>query len=122
MINKIDHVVITTAYINACLEFYKTIGFDARIDGERYELYAGDFKINVHIKGRELSPHATNVQTGSADLCFSISGDIADFKRELQAKGLRIILGVISRKGVDGDMKSIYLRDPDGNLVELCSY
>ena len=122
MINKIDHVVITTGDINECIKFYQAVGFDVRIDGERYEFYAGDFKINVHIKGKELSPHAQNVQTGSADFCFRITDNISDFKHELQEKGLRILLGVVSRKGVDGDMKSIYLRDPDGNLVEFCSY
>lgn len=122
MIKKIDHVVITTADITQCITFYEALGFSSKSSGDRYELYAGDFKINVHIKGNELSPHAQNVATGSADLCFEISDDIADFKTALVAKGLVIELGIVDRTGVRGGMRSIYLRDPDGNLVEFCRY
>lgn len=122
MIKKIDHIVITTSGIKDCITFYEKLGFTTQSAGGRYELYGGDFKINVHIKGSELSPRAHNVQTGSADFCFEITGDIKMLKEELIAKGLCIELGVVGRSGVNGNMDSIYLRDPDGNLVEFCSY
>lgn len=122
MIKKIDHVVITTALPEACIAFYEKLGFKSRDAGGRYELFAGDFKINVHIKGSELSPHALNVQTGSADLCFEINGSIEDFRSELLKKGITDELGIVSRTGVRGTMKSVYLRDPDGNLIEFSSY
>lgn len=121
MIKKIDHVVITTSNIEACLSFYKKIGFEIKED-DRYELFAGDFKINVHVLGNELLPHAKHVQAGSADLCFEINGNIEDYKRELIHAGLEIELGSVLRYGVKGMMNSIYLRDPDGNLIELNSY
>ncbi len=122
MIKKIDHIVITTRNINACLDFYTKLGFEVKAQNNRYELFAGDFKINVHILGKELSPHAQNVQSGSADICFEISGDIDAYMQELQSKGFIVELGVVSRNGVRGEMKSCYLRDPDGNLLEFASY
>lgn len=122
MIKKIDHVVITAKNIANTIDFYKALGFEARDGGGRYELYAGDFKINVHILGKELLPHAKNVQLGSADLCFEITDSIDAYKKELESKGIEIELGVVARNGVNGEMNSIYLRDPDGNLVEFCSY
>lgn len=122
MIKKVDHLVITTGNIRACVLFYEALGFSVRESSGRYELFAGDFKINVHIKGKELEPKAKYVQCGSADLCFEISGSIESLKEHLIQKGIPIELGVVIRHGVKGEMKSLYLRDPDGNLVELCSY
>ena len=122
MIKKLDHLVITTDNIDKCLEFYEKLGFVSKVQGARYELYAGDFKINVHSKGKELQPHARNVQMGSADLCFEIDSCITQLKEELQEKGLEIELGIVERNGVKGPMKSIYLRDPDGSLIEFCMY
>ncbi|MEG2634545.1 MAG: VOC family protein [Oscillospiraceae bacterium] len=122
MIKKIDHVVITTDNIEECISFYKKLGFEAQNAGGRYELYSGDFKINVHIKGHELLPHAEMVQTGSADLCFEISDSVELLKEKLAESGIYTELGVVRRTGVRGGMSSIYLRDPDGNLIELCSY
>lgn len=122
MIKKIDHLVITTAQPTACIAFYEKLGFTPRDAGGRYELYAGDFKVNVHIQGSELLPHAEKVQPGSADLCFEINDSIEALKEKLEEDGLEIELGIVGRTGVKGPMNSIYLRDPDGNLVELSSY
>lgn len=122
MIKKIDHLVITVKNINSTLAFYEKLGFRSRRNGERYELYAGDFKINVHLLGRELSPHAQHVQTGSGDFCFETSSAIEEIKQKLEEDQVLIELGIVERQGVNGMMKSIYLRDPDGNLVELSSY
>ncbi len=121
-IKKIDHAVITTQDIDSCLIFYKKLGFEAKIGKGRYELFADGFKINVHILGKELSPHALNVQPGSADLCFEVVGNIDDFRQELQNKGIIAELGTVTRTGFKGMMNSMYVRDPDGNLIEFCSY
>ena len=122
MIKKLDHLVLTTAQLVDCLAFYKTLGFQCREGNGRYELFAGDFKINIHLKGKELTPHATYVQVGSGDLCFEVEGDLDAIKADLLKKGLTIHLGIVERMGVSGPMESLYLIDPDGNLVELCSY
>ena len=122
MIKKIDHIVITAENISLTIAFYEKLGFKAKTNGEKYELNAGDFKINVHILGKELSPHAQNVKTGSGDFCFEINDNIENFKKELEQNGLQIELGIVARQGVYGAMKSVYLRDPDRNLIEFCCY
>lgn len=122
MLKKLDHLVITTKDMDACIAFYRSIGFDARDADGRFELYAGDFKINVHYLGRELVPCARHVQCGSADLCFELSAPISEFTRQLTAQNVSVELGVVARHGARGAMQSVYLRDPDGNLLEFCSY
>ncbi|MEG1567415.1 MAG: VOC family protein [Anaerovoracaceae bacterium] len=122
MIKKVDHFVITTGHLTECIKFYQALGFRSEEGDGRYELFSGNFKINVHIKGHELEPKAKNVKTGSADFCFEIEGNIDKCKEELMQKAIEIELGIVTRQGVRGRMKSLYLRDPDGNLVELCSY
>lgn len=122
MIKKLDHIVITTAVPAKCLNFYEKLGFTVEDAGGRYELFAGDFKVNVHIKGQELLPHAMNVKAGSGDFCFELATNIESFKHDIENRGLYIELGIVNRNGVHGAMKSIYLRDPDGNLLEFCSY
>lgn len=122
MIGTIDHVVITTAHLEACISFYRRLGFRAVDAGGRWELFAGDFKINVHIQGHELAPKAACVQPGSADLCFALEASIAACQAHLLKQGIAVELGPVSRYGVHGAMTSLYLRDPDGNLIELCHY
>lgn len=122
MVRKIDHVVITTARAEDCIAFYRALGFEARDAGGRWELYTGDFKINVHIKGHELEPKAAHVQTGSADLCFELDCSMAESLARLEGAGIPLELGPVVRHGVRGEMVSVYLRDPDENLIELCCY
>lgn len=121
MINAIDHLVITTADPQPCLAFYQSIGFSAKNADGRYELYAGNFKINVHVLGKELLPHAKHVQPGSADLCFTVNS-VDAFAAMLAERHISIELGIVPRNGTSGPMRSVYLRDPDGNLLEFCSY
>lgn len=122
MIKKIDHMVITTSDINKCVEFYESLGFKFNNANGRFELFAGDFKINVHLRGRELLPHAKNVKAGSADFCLEVTDDLESLVKKLEKTGTMLDLGIVDRNGVNGQMKSIYLRDPDGNLIELCKY
>ena len=122
MIKKIDHVVITTTAIDECVAFYKLLGFDACDRGARWELFAGDFKINVHILGHELEPKAARVQPGSTDMCFELAVPLEDYCEHLSVSGVDVELGIVERHGVRGAMRSVHVRDPDGNLVEFCSY
>lgn len=122
MIKKVDHLVITTGDIDACIDFYSTLGFNARETGGRWELFSGDFKINVHILGKELDPHAEKVQPGSADLCFELSDSPRLLLQQLGSDNITIETGIVHRNGRYGAMESFYLRDPDGNLIELCGY
>lgn len=122
MLKKIDHLVITTADPGKGLPFYEALGFEIREDGARYALFAGDFKLNVHVLGREIASHAAVIQPGSADLCFEVEGALEELLSKLARRGIQTESGFVSRHGVRGEMRSAYLRDPDGNLIELCEY
>ena len=121
MLKKIDHVVLTTAQPEACADFYQKLGFHFVDRGDRFEFMAGDFKLNVHFAGRELEPKAAHVQTGSVDLCFEVTS-LAAFCEILRRSEIGIERGPVVRHGVWGKMQSVYVRDPDGNLLEFCEY
>jgi catechol 2,3-dioxygenase-like lactoylglutathione lyase family enzyme len=121
-IKRIDHFVITTDHLDDCLKFYQALGLIAKEAKGRHELFGAGFKINVHTRGNELHPHARNISPGSVDICFEINADLEAIKAELSDNGINLELDTSTRHGFSGEMSSIYLRDPDGNLVELCSY
>ena len=119
-IRAIDHLVLTVADIDATVEFYERLGMRREIFGEgRVALYFGDQKLNLHLAGAEIAPHAREPTPGSADLCFLIDGGLSDLEAALADAGLPIELGPVERTGAQGPIRSLYLRDPDGNLVEL---
>ena len=122
MIRAIDHLVITATDAAKTVAFYTALGFEAREAPGRWELFAGDFKINVHTLGHELEPKAAVVQPGSADVCFELAVPIEDCRDALRSADIEIELGIVERHGVRGVMRSLYLRDPEGNLIEFCSY
>jgi catechol 2,3-dioxygenase-like lactoylglutathione lyase family enzyme len=119
-IRALDHLVLTVAEVDATVAFYERIGMRLeRFDGDRIALRFGQQRIHVHRAGAEIEPHARRPQPGSADLCFLVDRPIADVERELREAGMAIEVGPVGRSGAIGRMRSIYLRDPDGNLVEL---
>lgn len=82
----------------------------------------GNQKFNIHTKPAEFLPAAEKPTYGSLDICLVVEEPIDVVKCDIEEKGYPIELGPVARHGARGDMKSIYLRDPDGNLVELCHY
>lgn len=119
-IRAVDHLVLTVADIDATVEFYERLGMRREIFGEgRVALHFGDQKLNLHLAGAEIAPHAREPTPGSADLCFLIDGRLSDLEATLAEAGLPIELGPVDRTGAQGPIRSLYLRDPDGNLVEL---
>jgi len=119
-IRAIDHLVLTVADIDATVEFYEQLGVRREIFGDgRVALHFGDQKLNLHLAGAEIAPHAREPTPGSADLCFLIDGRLSDLEAALADAGLPIELGPVERTGAQGPIRSLYLRDPDGNLVEL---
>jgi catechol 2,3-dioxygenase-like lactoylglutathione lyase family enzyme len=119
-IRAIDHLVLTVADIDATVEFYEQLGMRREIFGEgRVALHFGDQKLNLHLAGAEIAPHAREPTPGSADLCFLIDGRLSDLEAALADAGVPIELGPVERTGAQGPIRSLYLRDPDGNLVEL---
>ena len=122
-IDRLDHLVITTANLEKCLHFYTDIlGMELdRRDG-RYAVRFGKQKINIHQCKGEFQPAARNVTYGSQDICLIAEGSIDEIKAELESKGYPIELGIVERTGACGPMDSIYLRDADENLIEISAY
>lgn len=122
-IQGFDHLVLTTNNLPACICFYRDIlGMRVETHEGRYALYFGQQKINIHQRPGEFPPAAQKPTPGSQDFCLEVDEPIADVYAKLQERKAPIELGPVKRYGARGDMDSIYLRDPDGNLIELCCY
>ena len=124
-ISGLDHLVLTVADISVTIRFYHDIlGMQAKrfspSDGtERWALVFGVQKINLHQVGDEFEPKAARATAGSADLCFLSDTKIADWQVHLAKRGVEMIEGPVKRTGAIGAILSIYIRDPDGNLLEI---
>lgn len=123
-INRLDHLVLTVKDIQKTVTFYtEVLGMKKEIFKEtRVALKYGNQKINLHQLGNEFEPKAQNVKTGSADLCFIIDTPILEAKKYIESLNIKIEEGIVNRTGANGETKSIYLRDPDMNLIELSNY
>lgn len=123
-ITRLDHLVLTVRDIAATCDFYsRVLGMAVVTFGEgRTALSFGNQKINLHQAGREIEPHAGRPMPGSADLCLITDDEPAATLSALQAHGVAIELGPVQRTGALGAIESIYLRDPDGNLIEIARY
>ena len=124
-VTALDHLVLTVADIGATVDFYTSAlgmraeSFTPAGGTPRMALRFGAQKINLHQSGAEFRPHAGQVQPGSADLCFLSDTPLDQWQAHLTALGIRIEEGPIRRTGAEGPILSIYLRDPDGNLIEV---
>lgn len=122
-IKGIDHLVIPASDPDASVKFYTEILGMQLEKGNHLVLKFGNQKINLHRRKAEFLPAAANPAYGSADLCLLVEGGIEAVYEELQEKLVKVELGgVVERTGARGKIRSIYLRDPDGNLIELSSY
>lgn len=123
-VERLDHLVLTVRDIEATCAFYsRVLGMEVVTFGEgRRALRFGAQKINLHQAGREFEPKAAVPTPGSADLCFIVDTPVAETLAALGAAGVTIELGPVRRAGALGEIESIYLRDPDGNLLELARY
>lgn len=124
MIESLDHLVLTVADIEASVAFYCGVLGMERVTfaGGRTALGFGRQKINLHQKGREFEPKALVPLPGSADLCFVAAIPLAQVRARLDAAAIAIAEGPVARTGAVGPITSLYVRDPDGNLVEICRY
>ncbi|PKN15282.1 MAG: VOC family virulence protein [Deltaproteobacteria bacterium HGW-Deltaproteobacteria-24] len=123
-IKSLDHLVLTVKDIAKTVEFYTTVlGMKKEIFKQnRVALKFGSQKINLHQLGAEFEPKAYNVKEGSADLCFITQTSVTDFKSHIENLGVKVIEGPVKRTGAMGEINSIYVRDPDGNLIEIANY
>ena len=123
-IDRLDHLVLTVADIDRTVEFYtRVLGMRAETFGEgRRALRFGRQKINLHQAGREFEPKAARPLPGSADLCFVTDVPLDEVRQHLAACGVPVEEGPVDRTGAVGPIRSVYLRDPDANLLELSNY
>jgi catechol 2,3-dioxygenase-like lactoylglutathione lyase family enzyme len=124
MIDHIDHVVLTTRDLAACLRFYSEIlgmkheTFQTPTE-TRIALKFGNQKINVHEWGKEFIPRAHVAAPGTLDLCFIASVPLEEVIRNLEKNKIRILEGPVMKTGATSKIRSVYVRDPDLNLVEI---
>ncbi len=126
MIDHLDHLVLTTANESDCIDFYtRVLGMhiDSFLAGEpaveRKAFKFGNQKINLHIKGKEFEPKANLPTLGSLDLCFIADRPLNEVIAKLEKEEWPIIEGPVLRTGATSKINSIYLRDPDKNLIEI---
>ena len=126
MIDHLDHLVLTTANESDCIDFYtRVLGMhlESFLAGEpaaeRKAFKFGNQKINLHIKGKEFEPKANLPTPGSLDLCFIADRPLSEVIAKLVKEEWPITEGPVMRTGATSKINSVYLRDPDKNLIEI---
>lgn len=120
-IAAIDHLVLTVRDLDASIDFYtRVLGMRELVFGEgRRALVFGRQKLNLHAADAPFSPHAAQPVPGAVDLCLLVTTPMPDVLSELAAHGVPVEAGPVERTGAQGCLLSVYVRDPDGNLIEL---
>lgn len=121
MLTGPDHLVVTVADIPVAVDFYtRVLGLEARYrDNERVDLMLGDMALRLHQLETPVNPKTTHPTPGSLDLCVRSVLPLEEVQAHLRALQIPIEVGPVSRQGANGPIVSLYLRDPDGNLIEI---
>ena len=126
MIHHLDHLVLTTSRPDACIDFYtRVLGMrlETFVGGtppvERRAFVFGQQKINLHVQGSEFEPKAHLPVPGALDLCFIAEVPLDNVIATLAERGWPITEGPVPRTGATGKIRSVYVRDPDFNLIEV---
>ncbi|MGB0124714.1 MAG: VOC family protein [Silvibacterium sp.] len=119
-LERLDHLVLTVGSIDAAVDFYtEVLGMDMVMLEGRKNLTFGVQTIKLHQRGHELSPHAAHATPGSADLCFVTPVPLEEVIEYLAALKIHVELGPVERTSGVGKLRSVYIRDPDRNLIEI---
>lgn len=123
-VSGLDHLVLTVTDLDRTVAFYqRVLGMrPVTFGGGRRALAFGASKINLHQAGREITPHATHIVPGSADLFLVTTTPLVQVLAHLDALGVTVEQGPGPRTGAVGPVTSVYIRGPDGNLIEIASY
>jgi len=124
MIDHIDHIVLTTRDKDGCIRFYTQV-LGMRLEAfrtpteERLALKFGSQKINLHEWGREFAPRAHVAAPGTLDLCFIAAIPLEEVMQRLKHAAVEILEGPVIKTGAVSKLRSVYVRDPDLNLIEI---
>ena len=125
MIDHLDHLVLTTIDIAKCIDFYTRVlgmelqNYTTAAGGARQALKFGNQKINLHVRGSEFEPRAHLPVPGALDLCFIATVPLPEVIARLGREGCPVIAGPGLRAGATQQIRSVYVRDPDLNLIEI---
>lgn len=122
MLAGLDHLVVTVTDMGRAVDFYsRVLGLDVRYrDAQRVDLMLGDTALRLHQTDTDIAPISATPTPGSLDLCLRCQLPLDEFMDHLKALSVTIELGPVERQGATGAIESVYLRDPDGNLLEIC--
>jgi len=124
MIDHVDHIVLTTRDLEGCVRFYSEVlgmkleKFQTPTE-QRLALKFGNQKINLHQWGKEFTPRAHLAAPGTLDLCFIASVPLEEVIEKLRLANIKVIEGPVMKTGATSKIRSVYVRDPDLNLVEI---
>jgi catechol 2,3-dioxygenase-like lactoylglutathione lyase family enzyme len=122
-IDRLDHLVLTVKDLSVTCDFYsRVLGMEVISFQGRKALRFGRQKINLHQQGNEFEPKAHKPLPGSADLCFVTEIPLRQVIDHIRSCGVEILEGPVPRTGAIGRIESVYLRDPDLNLIEISNY
>jgi catechol 2,3-dioxygenase-like lactoylglutathione lyase family enzyme len=124
VVDRIDHLVLTVADLDQTVDFYvRVLGMQPVTFGAgRRALRFGRHKLNLHQAGHELGPKARRPTPGSVDMCLVTTTPLARLVAHLRACDVQVEEGPVARTGATGPITSVYVRDPDGNLIEVSTY
>jgi len=126
--DRLDHLVLTVEEIERSASFYeRALGFEREFfrgpEGQpRHALRFGRQKINLQDRSTDTPTKALVPAIGSGDFCLIAAAPLDDVLAHLRAQNIPIVAGPVARRGALGPMRSVYFRDPDGNLVEVAQY
>lgn len=122
MLLGLDHLVVTVTDIPRAVDFYtRVLGLETRYrDAERVDLMLDDMALRLRYSDTPVSLKAAQPTSGSLDLCVRSVLPLDEVQAHLEALQIPIETGPVSRQGANGPITSLYLRDPDGNLIEIC--
>ena len=120
-IDRLDHLVLTVRDVEATCAFYSRVLHMAPVTfaAGRRALSFGHQKLNLHEAGHEYLPHAEHPMPGSADLCLISAVPLSSVLEHLRACAVSVEEGPVERTGATGKIRSVYIRDPDQNLIEI---
>jgi len=122
-VTGIDHFVFTVADVSRTCAFYETLGGEVVTFGDgRKAVQFGDQKINVHPEDNEFKPVAAAPTSGAGDFCLVTETPLEEVQAELREHDIEVVMGPVERTGAAGPITSVYVRDPDDNLVEIARY